>query len=223
MLNTLEDPLDILDSLGWVGVGVRGVCVCSNPSKPQHLSGIQNPGCGGLTFFMSHHDVHVLLISAAPQKDPPYPFQVLHPWVPFISTVDTSSGSSRGSSNKTTFPGSTRVPEGPWAPFREVSLNPIKILILYDSQSKKQGGRGLNTNYPAWWDMATSPPFADTKLHNRDAVLNTWRTCGWFLSVPPAPHIRGTRCAGQTNCLFRRTAVNLIRPQTLMPRLPSGT
>lgn len=55
---------------------------------------------------------------------------------------------------------------------------------------------------------------------NTDTVINKLCICWWFYSGPPAPHSQGWGCAVYTNCLFSWTALNLIRPQTLMPNSP---
>lgn len=55
---------------------------------------------------------------------------------------------------------------------------------------------------------------------NTDTVINKLCICWRFYSGPPAPHSQEWRCAVYTNCLFSWTALNLIRPQTLMPNSP---
>lgn len=55
---------------------------------------------------------------------------------------------------------------------------------------------------------------------NTDAVINKLCICWRFYSGPPAPRSQEWRCAVYTNCLFSWTALNLIRPQTLMPNSP---
>lgn len=55
---------------------------------------------------------------------------------------------------------------------------------------------------------------------NTESVINNGCSRCWLYPEPPAPLTGATRCAGHTKCLFRRTAVNLIRPQTLMTDSP---
>lgn len=56
---------------------------------------------------------------------------------------------------------------------------------------------------------------------NTDTVINKLCICRWFYSKGHLHHRnRGWRCVVYTNCLFSWAALNLIRPQTLMPYSP---
>lgn len=96
--------------------------------------------------------------------------------------------------------------------------------------------RRLQMAFRAVWQLPTShnntracscsePAVHDKhRIHltetSADTVINKLCICRQFYSGPPAPRGQEWRCAVYTNCLFSWTALNLIRPQTLMPNSP---